>query len=167
MMARVSGFNAGHSAFNFLTARPDVFLHTFDIGYYPYVRKMASYLQREFQGRLHLTIGDSRTTVPSYFIAKRSTSSLTCDIISVDGSHTSDAPLKDILNFAEIASQPHNVILVDDVDTPDVRKAWNFAIKSGIVQQLSLFTCRYGRRGHKLFAVGIVVRKKPSYARKL
>ena len=157
----MSGFNAGHSAFNFLTSRRDVFVHSFDIGDTPQVWTMASYLQREFSGRLHIIIGDSRTTVPSYFNAKRSTASLTCDIISVDGGHTSDAPLKDILNFARVASQPYNVMLVDDVDTPDVRKAWNFAIKTGIVQQLSLFTCRYGRGRRKQFAVGIVVRQKP------
>jgi len=157
----VSGFNAGHSTFNFLTARPDVVVHSFDIGRARHVRKMASYLQHEFPGRFNITIGDSRTTVRPYFTAKRSTPPITCDIISVDGSHSSDAPLKDMLNFAQVASQPHNVILVDDVDAPAVRKAWNFAIKSGIAQQVSLFTCRYGRESRKLFAIGTVIRKRP------
>ena len=136
-------------------------MHCFDIGRFRHVRKMASYLQQEFPGRLNITIGDSRHTVPPYFVAKRSTAPITCDMISVDGSHSSDAPLKDILNFAQVASQPHYVILVDDVDEPDVRKAWNFAIKSGIARQVSRFTCRYGRNSSKLFAIGMILRKRP------
>jgi len=162
-MVRVSGFNAGHSSFNFLTARRDVFLHSFDIGSFKCSRPIASYLQRKFPGRLSLTFGDSRNTVPRYFTRKRSSSPLTCDMISVDGGHTSDVPLRDILNFARVASLPHNVILIDDYNEPAVRKAWSFALKSGIVRQHKLFNCRFARHRTKQFVVGKVVQRKPNW----
>lgn len=149
-----TGFNAGHSSFSFLTARPDLIVHSFDIGHHGYVRPMAKYLQKKFPGRLSITLGDSRKTIPRYFVGE----SWTCDLIYVDGGHRLDVPLKDILNFARVASQPHNVILVDDVDAPDVKMAWELAIKSGIVQQRLLSECWYGKK-HKIFAVGVVVQQ--------
>jgi len=162
ILARVSGFNAGHSSFNFLTARRDVFLHSFDTGHFSYTRAMASYLQQKFPGRLNITFGDSRNTVSRYFIASQLHAPLTCDIISVDGGHSKDKPLRDILNFAQVASLPHNVILIDDHNAPDVRKAWSFAIKSGIAQQHKLFNCRFGRNQIKQFAVGKIVQRRPN-----
>jgi len=35
--------------------------------------------------------------------------------MSVDGGHRANVPLRDIVNLARVASQPHNVILADDV----------------------------------------------------
>lgn len=154
-----TGFNAGHSSFNFLTARRDVIVHSFDIGRHRYVRLMASYLQEKFPGRLKVTLGDSRKTIPRYFTSKNSTLPLTCDLIFVDGGHRSDVPLKDIVNFAQVASQPYNVIFVDDVNGADVRTAWQFAIKSDIVQQLLLTKCSNGGSFTE-FAVGMVVQQK-------
>lgn len=156
-MQYLLGFNAGHSSFNFLTARRDVVVHSFDVNNKRYVRKMALYLQRKFPGRLNLTIGDSRKTVPHYFVARRSLMPPTCDMIFVDGGHKLDVPLKDIVNLARVASQPHNIILVDDIHSDDVRTAWQFAINSGIVKQLLLLKCWYGRNKSKAFAVGVVV----------
>jgi len=78
-------------------------------------------------------------------------------MIFVDGGHKLDVPLKDIVNLARVASQPHNIILVDDIHSDDVRTAWQFAINSGIVKQLLLLKCWYGRNKSKAFAVGVVV----------
>jgi len=114
---------------------------------------MASYLQQKFPGRLNFTIGNSLTSVRSYFNAKRS---LTCDIISVDGGHGGNVPLKDIQNLAKVASQPHNVIFVDDLNIRAVRNAWRVATKSGIVKGLFVFGCSF-----KSFAVGTVPQQKP------
>jgi len=77
-------------------------------------------------------------------------------MIFVDGGHKLDVPLKDIGNFARVASKPHNIILVDDIHSDDVRTAWQSAINSGIVKQLLLLKCWYGSKS-KAFAVGTVV----------
>ena len=78
----------------------------------------------------------------------------------VDGGHFFDIALSDIRNFARVASQPHNVIVADDLHIRGVRRAWNTAVRSGIVQHL--FSCGYSGKHGKAFAVG-VVRQQKSY----
>lgn len=63
----LSGFNAGHSSFNFLTARRGVAVHSFDVGRRRHVQPIATILRRAFPGRLTVEIGDSRLTVPRFF----------------------------------------------------------------------------------------------------
>jgi len=153
----VSGFNAGHSSFNFLTARRDVTVHSFDVGRHRYVPPIASFLQRKFPGRLNVELGDSRLTLPRYFDRPASPSipAVTCDLMLVDGGHDLDVALSDIRNFARVASRPRNVIIVDDVNSRKVRTAWKVALRSGIVQQI--FTCTFGNNG-RAFALGVVGR---------
>jgi len=67
-----TGFNAGHSSFNFLSARRDVVVHSFDVGRHRYVSPMTLFLRRKYPGRLNVELGDSRLTVPRYFDAARS-----------------------------------------------------------------------------------------------
>jgi len=142
----VTGFNAGHSSFTFLTARPDVVVHSFDCRNL----SMVSVLQRKFPGRLKFVQGDSRWTVPRYFLAsRRSTQPITCDLMLVDSSHDGDVPLNDLRNLARAASRPHNVIFADDMHLGPVRSAWEHVVQSGVVQEL--FTCRF-------FALGMAVK---------
>ena len=151
----MTGFNAGHSSFNYLTARQDVRVHSFDIGSNVYARPMISYLQRKFPGRLNVTLGDSRTTLLQYL---QSTRPLICDMILVDGGHSVEVALADIRNFALLASQPHNVMIVDDMNYPAVATAWKIALRSGIVEEVYL--CAYDRQ----YVVGIVSRHETWYS---
>lgn len=148
-----TGFNAGHSSFYFLTARRDVIVTSFDISTVHFVRPMITYLERKFHGRLTVVIGDSRQTVAPYFAAN-STSFRSCDLMYVDGSHHFEQALSDMLNFARVASQPHNVIIADDVDLDGSGRAWYTLMQSGIVKQL--FSCTYYGKNGKSFAVGVV-----------
>jgi len=149
-MLCVTGFNAGHSSFNYLTARRDIHVNSFDIGSHAYTRPMISYLQRKFPGRLNVTLGDSRTTLLQYL---QSTRPLTCDMILVDGGHSVEVALADIRNFALLTSQSHNVMIVDDMHETTVVAAWKIALRSGIVQEI--FHCAYDRP----YVVGVVVRR--------
>ena len=143
----VTGFNAGHSSFTYLTARPDVIVHSFDIRRLP----MVLFLQRKFPGRLKFILGDSRKKVPRYFATSRqSNQPITCDLMVVDSSHDGDVPLNDLRNFARAASQPHNVIFADDMHLYAVRSAWIKLVRAGIIQEL--FTCNF-------FALGMAVRR--------
>jgi len=145
-----AGFNAGHSSFNFLTARRDVVVESFDVGRHRYVRPMLSFLQTRFPGRLRVELGDSRHT-----LARRlAGSTRTCDLSLVDGGHDFHVTLSDVRNLARASSRPHNVIVVDDVNSRRVRSAWKVAIRAGVVRQL--FTCRFNASG-RAFAVGVVV----------
>ena len=152
----MTGFNAGHSSFNYLTARRDIHVHSFDIGSHAYTRLMISYLQRKFPGRLNVTLGDSRTTLLQYL---QSTTPLICDMILVDGGHSVEVALADISNFALLASQPHNVMIVDDTILPAIVTAWKIALRSGIVQEI--VSCAYDRE----YVVGVVARQKMMLAR--
>jgi len=73
-------------------------------------------------------------------------------MILVDGGHSVEVALADIRNFALLASQPHNVMIVDDMNYPAVATAWKIALRSGIVEEVYL--CAYDRQ----YVVGIVSR---------
>jgi len=60
-----TGFNMGHSSFNFLTASKETIVHSFDLGNHGYAHSMAEYLNRTFGGRLFVQFGDSTKTVCS------------------------------------------------------------------------------------------------------
>ena len=99
-----------------------------------------------FPGRLNVTLGDSRTTLLQYL---HSTTPLTCDMMLVDGGHSVEVALADIRNFALLASQPHNIMIIDDIPDAPVASAWKIARRSGIVQEIYL--CWYDR-----FAIAVV-----------
>jgi len=82
----------------------------------------------------------------------------------VDGGHGFDVALSDIRHLARVSSQPHNVIVVDDINSRPVRTAWNVARRSGVVQQI--FSCTFGNNG-RAFATGVVVGgQKKNYSRR-
>jgi len=58
-----TGFNMGHSSFNFLTASKETIVHSFDLGNHGYAHNMADYLNRTFGERFSLWFGDSTKTV--------------------------------------------------------------------------------------------------------
>ena len=68
--------------------------------------------------------------------------------------HSVEVALADIRNFALLASQPHNVMIVDDMNYPEVAAAWKIALRSSIVREI--YHCAYDRQ----YAVGIVSQQK-------
>lgn len=141
----------GQSSFNFLKARRDVIVYSFNVGVK--LEELVLFLRKQFPNRLKVFYGDSRETLPLFFTRYPSLPPVTCDLILVNGGHEGDVPLHDIRNFARAASQPHNVIIMDDMHVPDVRAAWEVAVGSGVVKQL--LTCTY-------WAVGVIIQHKNS-----
>ena len=106
-----TGFNAGHTAINWLTAAPNATLYAFDIvGQHYYYKIGKAIIDSVFPGRLVLVIGDSRVTIPR-FIAEHP--DIRCDIAEVDGYHQLDGPHKDIGNFHEMA-HANTILTIDD-----------------------------------------------------
>ena len=58
------GFNAGHSTLNWLAADPRTAVDAFDLGAHPSAAAAFAYLSKKYPGRLRLTLGDSRATLP-------------------------------------------------------------------------------------------------------
>ena len=105
------GFNAGHSTLNWLASNDRAAVYSFDIGEHGYTRPMAEYLQQIIPGRLHLTIGDSRQTIPVFSSTNRH---IKCDLMVVDGGHTFDVAFADLTNMRPLANKDHNVVVFDN-----------------------------------------------------
>ncbi|KAI0218172.1 hypothetical protein LSAT2_030103 [Lamellibrachia satsuma] len=130
------GFNAGHSALQWLAGNDHAKVFSFDIGQYNYTQPMADYLKKIFPGRLHLIIGDSLTTVPRF---SGENPFVKCDVILVDGGHTSQLALGDLQNMRPLANIQHHVLVVDDLPSRTDRflkgigYAWNRMRADGLV----------------------------------
>jgi len=74
---------------------------------------MGSFMTEHFPGRFFIHFGDSRVTVPQFV---RANPTFRCDLIFVDGGHTSDVATADLENFVSIcnSSNPDNAIIFDD-----------------------------------------------------
>ena len=114
------GFNAGHSTFMWLNANPDVHVYSFDIGEHKYARPMADVLREMFPGRLNVTFGDSRKTLPEYH---RKNPHITCDLVIIDGGHVGNVPLMDFDNFYQMVKPMSKHLVVLD----DWPSAWHAA----------------------------------------
>ena len=133
-----TGFNAGHSSLSWLTGNVHTHVYSFDLGGHPYSRPMASYLQATFPGRLTVTWGDSKVTIPAFI---KQHPDVRCDLIIVDGGHDYREANADLSNFRRLASKVH-LLLVDDISYPElpgVRKAWTQNVESEKVAEF--FRC--------------------------
>ena len=107
-----TGFNAGHSAFMWLNANPDLVVYSFDIDVHNYTRPMVYKLQSMFPGRLHLTYGDSRNSIPHF---RWECPEVQCDLVIVDGGHHADIPAWDLDNFRYMVPRNRdNLVILDD-----------------------------------------------------
>ena len=162
-----TGFNSGHSSFNYLTANDQVIVHSFDLGEHTYTRPMARYLNETFPGRLFVHFGDSTVTVPQFI---RENPNFRCDFILVDGGHTYEVAKADLDNLMPIASPDMNVIMFDDYPTDwgqKFGKAWEEIILTGRIKEFmrceSSVAKKIFQRG---FVLGTVLsRSKPGNPR--
>ena len=130
-----TGFNAGHSSFNYLTANDQVIVHSFDLGAHTYTRPMARFLNETFPGRLFVHFGDSTVTIPQFI---KDNPKFRCDFILVDGGHTYPVATADLNNFIPIASPNLNLIMFDDYPTNWGRgfgKAWEDVRSAGKIRE--------------------------------
>ncbi len=134
------GFNAGHSALNWLVANANSNVYSWDIGRWNYTHKMMQHLQAQFPGRLTTFLGDSRIMVPK--VARNST--FKCDIISIDGGHTFEVARADILNMKALAHKK-TLLLVDDTFRNSfgkgIAKAFDMLLSQNAITLL--FNCTY------------------------
>lgn len=128
------GLNGGHSAENFFTncAELDTFV-SFDLQEHSYARVAKEYFYRRYQNRFLLIEGDSAQTVPQY---SASHPDQTFDLIYIDGCHTYENCLQDILNFQHLTHE-NTIVWVDDFDYPPVRQAVEKAVEMGIIKLLA------------------------------
>ena len=98
-----------------------------------------------------LLTGDSALSVPNYSkliygsatpnrdnSTQASTAGLKYNLIFIDGNHEHQGALQDIANLAVYANTSYHRIIVDDGLHPEVRQAWDDAVRMGIVRTLSI-----------------------------
>jgi hypothetical protein len=149
------GFNAGHSAATYLATKDSLKYRAFDIGVHGASRPAAELLEWIFgESRISVAWGDSARTVPLAELGGATTDNgtvvfnddassrppLCCDLAVVDGAHTYDASMLDVLNFARVVGRPDErcrrgredvlplgcgLIVVDDILSPDVSSPYD------------------------------------------
>jgi len=159
-----TGFNLGHSSYNYLTANRIAIVHSFSLGRETFAHDMASFLRQRFPERFFIHFGNSIKTVPEFV---RMHPDHRCDLIFVDGGHYYKAAMSDLINLAVVANvDAGNVIVLDDYPTktpfPEVGWAWENMRRWGYIREL--FRCSFYQETSirlrlKGFVVGTVVRR--------
>lgn len=154
-----TGFNLGHSSFNYLTANKRLVVHSFDLGKYRFAWRMSAYLKRKFPNRFFIHFGDSRETIPIFM---GENPGLQCDFILVDGGHAYSEAMSDLRNLAMIANLQGNLIMLDDYPTnwgASFGRSWDEMIQAGIIKEIMRCTCAYDDGTQRGFTIGRVVKK--------
>jgi len=129
------GFNAGHSAAIWLNANPSAHLVSFDLGQFQYTHGNAMLMKETFPDRFNIVWGESQFAVPEF---AKTHPNLECDVISVDGDHSTEGTLQDLINLSKIASC-RNWVLMDDAGWASTNAAWQKAKDMGILMQVECF----------------------------
>lgn len=77
-----------------------------------------------------LVTGDSTLSIPNFARAHSSgpnSSGLKYNLIFIDGGHSYDVALADIVNTRALANHTYHLLAIDDGSSPEVRSAWDYA----------------------------------------
>jgi predicted O-methyltransferase YrrM len=133
------GFNAGHSSYVFLEARPDVQVVSFDLGEHGYVSAAKEFIDKKFPGRHQLVVGDSTVTVPQFQLTYPDA---VFDLAFVDGGHDYEVAIADLRNCQRLVA-PGGLVVMDDLLEwrswgIGPTRAWAEAAQEGLVTPLEL-----------------------------
>lgn len=150
-----TGFNTGISALAFLcSSDQNTFVHSFDLGRHWYTKIAFSIIDEQYPGRHNVTIGSSVNTLPQ-LIKKLGPEHAKqyCNFAFVDGGHSYNVSLSDILNFA-LLSPSGTVIAVENCNSwgmknghgglRHVNSAYQQAQQDGVIlhhSQISIGPC--------------------------
>lgn len=136
------GFNAGYSALNFLMSNHNATVISFDIFYWKYSSVANIALNNMFPKRHFITIaGDSKHSIPMFEKTLRLASKRQeversdgnqgigentplCNLIFIDGGHTREAFLSDLMSMRTLADPEYHTVLIDDFHMSIINDAY-------------------------------------------
>ena len=159
------GFGSGQSAVMMLATHPSIRVLSFDLfpdpvradldftkgktwparDLFAQQRDAADFISARWPLRSERIAGDANVTVPAF--AQRHSSSVKCDIISIDGLHTSPQVFYDILNMRQLARSGTH-LWIDDMSRPSLRADLARAERAGIVRPPA---CTRDRKRHPVY----------------
>ena len=125
------GFNAGHSSETFLLSN-DVSNITSVDRRTLLLQDRLLFFEEKFSNRIKLIVEDSLTA-----LEKLNESGNVYDLIFVDGNHSYEYAKKDLLNSRNL-SDKNTIILMDDVNGQDVKRAWNELIQDKLLEEIEI-----------------------------
>tara|TARA_B100000242_G_C42933584_1_gene432979 strand:- start:42 stop:773 length:732 start_codon:yes stop_codon:yes gene_type:complete len=105
------GFNGGHSSELFLKFNPESTITSIDLGYWYYCKFGSEFLRKCYPGRTNIIFKDSINALKDFNTLSQGTY---FDLIYIDGNHTYEYALSDMLNCKKF-SYKETVVLLDDV----------------------------------------------------
>lgn len=130
------GFLAGHSADVFLSTT-NASLTSFDLNKNPGAKIGLEYIQGLYSNRFTFVAGDSKDTIPNY-ATKHPDQKF--DLIYIDGAHTFEGCLADILNCRLIAHKD-TLVWIDDYNYDGPKKAIENAVNQGYITVIDRHVC--------------------------
>lgn len=123
------GFNSGFSLLLFLVFNANATFIVFDTFEHSYTRPCYEYLCEQYPDRLKDTAreGDSTKTLKAFASGR-------FDFFHVDGGHSYDVALSDLQQCARLA-QDGAVVVLDDYNMEQPRRAWQQCVKKNLVRQ--------------------------------
>jgi predicted O-methyltransferase YrrM len=116
------GFNAGHSSELFLKNNANLQLTSFDIGQHGYLNIGKQYIDKVFENRHTLILGDSTKTIPKFI---NDYPNKKFDVIFIDGGHTYPVANADLINCKHLAHSETIVIMDDTMYNNHWVASWN------------------------------------------
>lgn len=142
------GLNGGHSADNFVQSCQNLnkFV-SFDINMHAYTPVAVEYFRRAFKDIFEFVEGDSAVTVPQY---AQEYPDRKFDLIYIDGGHSYQACLYDIMNCKALA-HPDTLVWIDDYNGWEIQGAVTNLQNSGFLELIAVHNS-WGAHGIRSWA---------------
>lgn len=108
-----TGFYAGHNAFHFLTANPDVTVHSFeDLSRFNFTLDLTDFMIIEFPDRFFVYTGNPETVSILKFVGENGNKT-SCDVVFVDSSVTKETLRRHFELFKPLASRRSHLVITN------------------------------------------------------